>query len=426
VIDASDRALIEAVPDSARAVHGVPDPGTAEARERVAASIAQLVEGQPQVRVSPLGPGWSSDIDVHVAQLPPPGPLQAAGWRRLDPLLARIGSPARNRWAVTEAGRLVGAVDLTTGPAPSPLDGLVSRARRRGEVRLREVLELRVLAREGVDLDGAGGELLASAAALELGLGGDQLARFRDGRPPTVNPVPLAGGGVGATLRSAAGAARRTLRPRVVVALSGVDGSGKSSLAADVVSQLGAVGIPASVVWTRPGMRVGALSWLARAGRRVLRQGKEPGVRAVAAGDADLPSRRGPVGLAWSVLVAVAFAADVRRRHASARGVVVYDRHLLDALVTLDFVYAGVDLRLARAICRAALPRADLSFYVAVPAEVAVARKPGDTFGEHAVARQLAGYADRLASVRDIEVLDATRPTAELAAIVLDRLLPAP
>jgi hypothetical protein len=42
----------------------------------------------------------------------------------------------------------------------------------------------------------------------------------------------------------------------------------------------------------------------------------------------------------------------------------MYDRHLLDAQATLDFVYEGVDLGVHRT----------------------VARKPGDMFGEYALA----------------------------------------
>jgi thymidylate kinase len=421
-LSAADEALLRALPDDALGVHGVPDADVAARRERAAERVSAVVGGH--LRVSPLGAGWSSDLDVHVPALPEDVVLEGAGWRSLDRLLQRLGSSGRGRWAVVEHGQFIAGLDLTTAPVPDGVDGVAARTRRRGEVRVREVLELRVLQRTGATVARAGDDVLAAAAALERALGGTDLSPFGDGRRATASrPVPV-GSSIATRTRRFAGAARRARAPRVVVGLSGVDGSGKSSLAGEVVRQLHAAGVPASVVWARPGMRLGALSSLARVGRRLLGQGSEPGVRTVATGaSVDLPSRRGVVGLGWAVLVAIAFGIDVRRRHARARGVVVYDRHLLDALVTLDFVYAGADLRLARWLCTRAVPRADAAFYVAVDAEVAVARKPGDTFGHHAVSSQLDGYRRWLASMSGIEVLDGTRPTTELAAVVLDRVL---
>jgi thymidylate kinase len=64
----------------------------------------------------------------------------------------------------------------------------------------------------------------------------------------------------------------------------------------------------------------------------------------------------------------------------------MYDRHLLDAQATLDFVYEGVDLGAHRTVVRRGLPKPSLSVYLDVPAEAAVARKPGDMFGEYALA----------------------------------------
>jgi thymidylate kinase len=121
--------------------------------------------------------------------------------------------------------------------------------------------------------------------------------------------------------------------------------------------------------------------------------------------------------------VTVAYVRDVRRRHRRAEGIVLYDRHLLDALVTLDFAYEGVDLRLHHGVVRTLLPQAALSFYLDVPADLAVARKPGDLFGRHAVERQLEGYAGRRNGISGLEVLDATRPEEELARTVLLRIL---
>lgn len=423
-LDPTDADLLNRVPVAALAGHGVPDPGLAARRERAAEAIASMVDGT--LRVSPLGPGWSSDVDVHMDTLPDPQALREAGWRPLAGLLRRVGSSGPGRWAVLQDGRWVTGADLTTAPEPDPVRAVGERARRRGEVRLREVLELRVLRRQGAALDRAGEEVLACAAALERAAGGSDLSAFDGGTVSASAARPVAlGVPVGARARRLAATTRRAVfGPRIVVGLSGVDGSGKSSLAKEVTDQLAAAGVPSSLVWARPGMRIGVLQAVAWLGRGILRQGSEPGVRSVASGTSTpLPSRKGVVGWAWALLVAVSFAVDVRKRHGRARGVVVYDRHLIDALVTMDFVYAGVDLRLARWICRRALPRADLSFYVDVPAEVAVGRKPNDTFGHHAITEQLEGYRRWLDTVPGITLLDGTQPIDDLATIVLDRLV---
>jgi hypothetical protein len=103
--------------------------------------------------------------------------------------------------------------------------------------------------------------------------------------------------------------------------------------------------------------------------------------------------------------------------------VIVYDRHLLDALVTLSFAYRGVDLRTHRRLVRRRMPTAVASFYLEAPAELAVSRKPGDAIGEAAVRRQLEGYASELETLPGVVVLDASRPAEELARHVLATLL---
>jgi len=130
-------------------------------------------------------------------------------------------------------------------------------------------------------------------------------------------------------------------------------------------------------------------------------------------------SRRGAVGYAWALLVSCSFLVGVWRQQRSARGVVLYDRHLVDALATLDFAYEGVDLRLQHRLVRALLPRADVRLYLDVPADVSVARKPDDVLGEHAVRSQLAAYARWLDRIPPTVRLDATRPTVDLVTEAL-------
>lgn len=216
--------------------------------------------------------------------------------------------------------------------------------------------------------------------------------------------------------------AGRTAPP--TLAFSGVDGAGKSSLVALVQRTLTEEGRTPALIWTRPGMRLGPFERLAKAANRA--QGRTaPGVREVAAGATDLPSRRGFVGFAWATLVTILFLLDVRRRHHAGRGRIrIHDRHVADALVTTDFVYRGADLRLSRLLIRTLVPRVDVTFYLDVPAEVAAARKPGDSFGIFAVERQLAAYDEALAEVRNLVRLDARRPQEELLEVVMATIRP--
>ncbi len=385
-----DRRIAEAVPVEVRAREGIPDDACVSPRER-AHGLALAVLGEYLVpgglRYSVLGPAWSRDLDAHVLRMPAPEGLRAAGWVSLDPLLRRLGSSAEHRWAITADGLVIGSVDLTTSLRPDPVARTLARARELGRVRVREMLELRALQRAGATLPD-GEPIIAEAAALEDTYGGRELARWRG-----IDPV--AGTPWWASKRARVGQMRTRLRPRVAVACSGVDGSGKTTLREQLADDLTAAGIPSRTVWSRPGMGPAWVDTLAQAAKRILGQSAEPGVRAVAEGRGEeLRSRHGVVGSLWVLVVTVTFLTDVRRQQRGSGGsVVLWDRHLLDALATLDFVYAGVDLRLARWLVRHFLPRADLTFYLEVSPEVAVARKPGDTLGARAVVGQLEAYA---------------------------------
>ncbi|MDQ3985591.1 MAG: hypothetical protein M3280_03735 [Actinomycetota bacterium] len=414
-----DRALIDRVPESLRAANGIPAARAPE-RQRAVEVIRDALGNlllEEGVRISPLGPAWSADIDVHLKTLPESDELAGRGWLSLDGLLAKIGSSAANRWAVTENSRVLAGADLHIVPPYDVEEGIVARCRRRREVRAREVVELRVLNRSGRTL--AHNEVVGTAARVEAGLGGSELSDYRKG-PPLPAPAPLPG----SRLLSIASRLKPRRRRRFVVALSGVDGAGKSTVARSLERDLRAAGIPVVIVWTRPGMGLKWLESIARFGKRILGQDAAPGIREIARGEtAGRPrSRRGVLGWVWSVMITFSFALEVRRRHASATGVVIYDRHLLDALATLEFAYAGVNLGLQRAAIRRLLPRADLTFYLDIQVDEAVGRKPGDIFGEHAVKRQLEIY-DRLNALEPTNVLDATLPVAELEAIVLRRVL---
>lgn len=421
-LDPDDARLLTRLPRDRWSRNGVPEHDEAAARERAALLVEEALRpwlGTGGLRASPLGAGWSRDLDVHVAELPDPAVLRDRGWLPLDPLLRRLGSPGTGRWAVRERGEVLAAADLTTAPWPSdPVAGVLDRCRRRGEVRLREVLELRVLARRGRVLPRGNREVVA-AARVEAGLGGTALSAFAAG-----DPLPAPASLPASRLRHVIRGLRA--RPRLVVAISGVDGAGKSSLCRALARDLTRAGVPASIVWTRPGMGLRWLGRLARAGKRLLREDPSPALRPVARGEADLPrSRRGVLGWTWALAVTAAFLSEVRRAHRRARGVVLFDRHMLDALVTLDVAYRGVDLRLHRALVRRLLPPASLALYLDVPPEVAVARKPDEVFGERAIRAQIAGYRAIAGGVVRLVRLDARRAPEELAARALRVVLAA-
>lgn len=417
-----DRALIARVPEHERRANGIPAPEDASRRQRAALlaheSLAPWLHPDG-LRFSPLGAGWSSDLDAHVTVAPPATELEALGWLPLDHLLDRVGAPGSGRWGIVADGEVLTRLDLHRSPRPDPVDQVVRRIRRRREVRVREVLELRMLRREGHPLRRH--PALTLAADAERTLGGDQLADLAShedvGRPP----VPFGGRRGPRRLAMAVRRSAATLsgRRRAVIGISGIDGSGKSTLIANLREDLRRLGIRSDQVWTRPGMRLRLLERVARMGRRVLGQGEEPTVRQVAEEPQDprrAPSRRGALGWIWALLVTLSYLWDTWRRTSVTRGVVLFDRHALDALVTLEVVYGGaVDLTFHRALVRALLPRADLTLLLDLPAEVADARKPDDLFAG-ALERQLRRYERLEPIVRNLVRLDATASPVEVAA----------
>jgi thymidylate kinase len=382
--------------------NGIPDDQALADRKRCAQLLQEMFAedvGEGGIAGSVLGVEWTEVFAVHLRRALDPQRVADAGWLPLDHLLDGRGRDRHRRWAAVEDGRVLAGVRFVDAPA-DPVRAVLDGCRERSEVRLRDVLELRELSREGRPFP-AGSPALRAAAEVESGLGGRLLASWASGRSATP-PVPLTG--------------RRAL----VVAISGVDGSGKSTLRATLAENLERAGVPVSTVWVRPGMGLGRLTSLAAVAKRLIRQDAAPGVRAMADPDAARPaSRRGLLGYVWALLVSVSFLVGVWRQHASARGVVLYDRHLVDALATLDFAYEGVDLRLQHRLVRAFLPRADVRLYLDVPAEVSVARKPDDVLGEHAVRSQLAAYARWLDQLPATVRLDATDPAGDLVTEAL-------
>lgn len=419
-VPADVELLVDASARNQRARNGVPDEQTAAGRVRCQELVLDLLGSSIEpgsLTCSPLGPEWTDVFEVTLTTPVVPAAPAAAGWLPLDRLLPgeAPGSPVLGTWGVVEDGRVLAGVRLlSSARSRSPVDQLLSRCAARREVRLCDVLELRELRRAGCEMPPSS-VVLAAAADVESGLGGRLLAPWATGRSACA-PVPLR-------------QLRRPGRSRLVVAVSGVDGSGKTTLRTAVESDLRRAGVQVSTVWVRPGMGLGPLVQVAAWAKRLLRQPQTPGVRAMGepgGAATGLRSRRGLVGWAWATLVCSSFLAGVWRQHARADGVVLYDRHLVDALATLDFAYEGVDLRLQRAMVRALLPRADVSLYLDVPLEVSVTRKPDEVFGAAAVDRQLTAYAHWLGRLPGAHRLDATRPAPDLVQEALRLLTTSP
>src|SRR4051812_3539146 len=144
-----------------------------------------------------------------------------------------------------------------------PVRAALDRCRERSEVRLRDVLELRELRRREQPFPVDAGEL-STAAQIESGLGGRLLAPWASGSSAAA-PAPL-----------------RSRRRGAVVAVSGVDGSGKSTVRTALTAELECAGVPVTTVWVRPGMGLGRLTRLAAWAKRLLRQDPQPGLRAMA------------------------------------------------------------------------------------------------------------------------------------------------
>lgn len=402
--------------------NGVPDSDTVAARTECHRMLmAELGDDLESLSCSPLGIGWTDVFDAGVSRPVRAERLQRLGWLPLGRLgggpCGRGRPRGSSHWAVVRAGHILAGVRVHEGTlGATAVEIVLTRCRQRREVRLREVFELRELRRRNSTFPGSS-VALTVAADIESKLGGRRLARWASGRELSA-PAPL----------------RRTRSARrLVIAVSGVDGSGKTTLRAALVGELGRCGVPVSTVWVRPGMGLGLLAALGGWAKRLIGQDATPGIRTVATHAnhenhdvVPLRSRRGAVGWAWAMLVSTSFLIGVWRQHRAASGVVIYDRHLVDALATLDFAYAGVDLRVPHRLVRALLPRADISLYLDVPAEVSVARKPDDLIGELAVRRQLEAYARWLEVLPPTARLDAMRPEPELVAQALRVILDGP
>lgn len=359
-------------------------------------------------------------------------------WRRLPDLdvvvdvLADHAWPAmypplpdvRRRAAPGTLGLLVAApVDRVLVHAAEAVAG---RPWSRCATRVRSVLEA----------SGEAAEVLAAARAVDPALG--RIAGLAwSGEPATAEHL-----GAGEVARALAGSprARRAARTRLVgepvtrpatppvarprmIALSGMDGAGKSTASLALLDHFERLDEAALVHWTRVGADLGVLVHVGRIARRLLRRDRSVSVVVEDASDAAasrsaVPERGG--GLLDGVWVlAVALSSVRAARHAGRlrrSGVhVVCDRWLLDALVDLRLRYGRH--RVAEWLLRRGFPRPDVAVLLRVEARAAAVRKPGDQ--PLVVLEAMARLYDELTPRAGVVVVDAARADTDVLAEVL-------
>jgi thymidylate kinase len=206
---------------------------------------------------------------------------------------------------------------------------------------------------------------------------------------------------------------RRPARTRII-ALSGLDGSGKSSQTQALAAALRQLGYEPAVEWAPShGLQ---LSFVANPVRRMLRLGN----RSTAPGNInpDLRPAEHPPAVAhvWLTVQALATAAGLWRGlgpHIGRGRVVVFDRYALDYAVFMRYRHgAGRRFRFQTWLSRALSPRPYRAYVLDVPAETAIGRKR-DQYDVDELRRQAELYREERAAFGAARI-DGERPYEEL------------
>jgi thymidylate kinase len=235
-------------------------------------------------------------------------------------------------------------------------------------------------------------------------------------------------------MRPAQTALRRRRRAGALVALSGLDGSGKSTQAEALARALAEHGQAAALVWTRLEWTTlweggGALERLAAPAKLVLRARERkrqaarewwsPPEGGAAAG---VRERSPLVNGAWVLVVAVVHALAQRRSVAArlrAGELVVCDRYTLDAAVQLRRRYGPRRrFRLQTQAMHLLSPRPRLAYFLDVDPALALARKR-DAFDEPELRAQRELYLQEHAALGVVR-LDGSATPAALSALIAD------
>jgi thymidylate kinase len=182
---------------------------------------------------------------------------------------------------------------------------------------------------------------------------------------------------------------RRRARKPAIVALSGLDGAGKSLQARHLCAALRELGMETAVIWppaanvlfqANPTVKRRLFALLDALGRRAnTRPASSTASHEQAGYERSLPRQPAVIVHTLALLVALAQAWAFRRgaRHVSRRAeVLIYDRYALDSIVYLRHRWGqGRELRLQSALIRVLSRRARGCFLLEVAPETAFARK---------------------------------------------------
>ena len=218
----------------------------------------------------------------------------------------------------------------------------------------------------------------------------------------------------------------RPRRPRVI-ALSGIDGSGKSSQAELLRGSLERLGYEVAVEWTPFGQNawldrvaVPVKRLLERSRRYASAEPRETGLERTS-GTA-LREKNAAVNYAWSAVVTLANGLAQLRTivgHSRHGRVLIYDRYALDSTVQLRFRYGTTGrFALQRALIGLLTPKPLASFYLDIPAEASIARKD-DRWTLADLETQTRLYREEVARNGAVR-LDGLRPRDELAAEIAE------
>ena len=192
--------------------------------------------------------------------------------------------------------------------------------------------------------------------------------------------------------RGVARSARRLGGRPLIVALSGLDGAGKSFQAKRLADALTQLDHSARVVWppasnvlfqANPALKRGLFGVLRMLGRGDANSPKRADDGATAlrdeAGQEQLPPQRAPLAHALALIVALVQAWSFRRGARPGRGrvdVIIFDRYVLDAVAYLRHRWGhGRTFPIQSALIRLLARRPDVAFFLDVAPEVAYARK---------------------------------------------------
>jgi thymidylate kinase len=239
---------------------------------------------------------------------------------------------------------------------------------------------------------------------------------------------------VGPSSGRGAVARRLVLRRRrpLLVALSGPDGSGKSTQVTELAGTLRSLGIPTGTAWVpttkRPTLPTSVRAWAAGWRRppgdgAVARAGRPSGGTDRPAGTRRVPAHVRVVEHLWITSAAVSNAAKIWANVWRGRGndVLVLDRFVFDADVKLTYWYdrqRGADITLERRLFRTVCPKVDVSVLLAVDPETNVARRP-DEFHIAAFRSFQKIYTDTAPDF-GTAIIDAERPVVAVARDVAE------